>query len=595
MNTGTDRANTRINRFSFARTLLILADVLVALAIFIFAPASGAAANGPTALMNSGGPGAQSAKFHSDAGFLAKAHPKYLIQKFLRGLADPAIVTQSGPLKGTSIFGVQGYLGIPYAAPPVGTLRWMPPQPYGRWHGVFEANNFGNFCTQPDGAGGTFGDEDCLTLNVFRPDIKKDSLKNLPFPVMVWIHGGGLVTGGSPTFDPSPLVLQGNVIVVTLNYRLGYLGFFANSAIDSEHHLKANYGLMDQQLALKWVRRNIGAFGGDPRRVTIFGESAGAQSVYGNLASPAADGLFQGAIAESGAYFEFQDYYDYIVPLATGEAVGTIFVPSGNQIALFVGCGGTSNTAACLRAVPASTLALTQPETIYLFADGTVLPQTPSDAFASGQFNRVPVISGGNHDEYRIFVAGQYDFQGNPILTSAEYDAAISALWGPSTPLIEPSYPFAAYPSGGVALGASGTDGVFACPERSSVRSLSQYVTTFAYEFNDENAPDLFDPIQLATFPLGAYHFSEVQYLFDLDERFTGTNPFTSDQQQLSNTMIGYWTQFATTGNPNYDGAPLWAPYSSGSDVFQSLVPPTPMPEATFATDHQCSTLWGPF
>jgi para-nitrobenzyl esterase len=593
MNTGREKHSSRIVRFSLALEHLIVTAALAALAVFIFAPAS--AANVPTALVNIGGAGPQSAKFHYDAGFMAKARPKFLSEKFLRGLTDPAIVTESGPLKGTSIFGVLAYLGIPYAAPPVGTLRWMPPRPYGKWHGVFQANNFGNFCTQPDGAGGTFGDEDCLTLNVFTPDIKKNSLKNWPLPVMVWIHGGGLVTGGSPTFDPSPLVLQGNVIVVTLNYRLGYLGFFAHSAIDSENHLNGNYGLMDQQLALRWVQKNIAAFGGDPRRVTIFGESAGAQSVYGNLVSPTAEGLFRGAIAESGAYLEFQDYYDYIIPTAVGETLGTPLVPSGDQIASFVGCSGASDTAACLRAVSASALALTEPGTIYLFVDGTVLPETPTEAFASGEFNRVPVISGGNHDEERIFVAGQYDFQGNPILTSAEYDAALAAVWGASTPAIEPSYPYAAYPNGGLALSASETDGIFACPERSAVRLLSQYITTYAYEFNDENAPDLFDPIQLATFPLGAYHFSEVQYLFDLDERFTGTNPFTADQQQLSNTMIGYWTHFASTGSPNYHGAPAWAPYNSGSDVFQSLVPPTPMPEATFATDHQCSTLWGPF
>jgi len=543
--------------------------------------------------MISGVAGAQSARFHHDAHLMAKARVHHGKEGCALGPSDAAIVTENGPLKGTSIFGVLGYLGIPYAEPPIGNLRWMPPRPYGRWHGVFDASNLGNYCIQPDGAGGTFGNEDCLTLNVFTPDLRKNSQKKSPLPVMVWIHGGGLVTGGSPTYDPSPLVLQGNVIVVTINYRLGYLGFFAHAAIDSEHHLKGNYGLMDQQLALQWVRRNIDAFGGDPHRVTIFGESAGAQSVYSNLASPTADGLFEGAIAESGAYAEFQSYFDDIVPLATGETAGTALVPSGDTIASLVGCSGSSNTASCLRAVPAPSLALAEPGTIYPFVDGIVLPQTPTAAFASGEFHQVPIISGGNHDEWRIFVADQYDFQGNPILTSADYDAAFAALYGSSA--LEVFYPYAAYPSGGVALGTSGTDGIFACAERSAVQLLSQYVTTYAYEFNDENAPDLFDPVFLASFPLGAYHFSEVQYLFDLDVRFTGTNPFTADQQQLSNAMIGYWTHFAATGNPNHSGAPVWGPYSGSSDVFESLVPPTPMPEATFAADHQCSTLWGPF
>ena len=208
--------------------------------------------------------------------------------------AGSPVITEDGPVRGTSVFGVLEYLGIPYAAPPVGKLRWMPPQPHGMWSGVFDANTFGNFCTQPNGPGGTVGAEDCLTLNVFTP-----AQIRAPLPVMVWIHGGGLVTGGSFLYDPSPLVTQGNLIVVTINYRLGYLGFFAHPAIDAEGHLNGDYGLMDQQFALQWVQRNIAAFGGNPDRVTVSGESAGGQSVYSNLASPTAKGLFQRAIAES--------------------------------------------------------------------------------------------------------------------------------------------------------------------------------------------------------------------------------------------------------------------------------------------------------
>jgi len=239
---------------------------------------------------------------------------------------------------------------------------------------------------------------------------------------MVWIHGGGLVTGGSLIYDSSPLVLRGNLIVVTINYRLGYLGFFAHHAIDGEGHLNGNYGLMDQQFALQWVQRNIAAFGGDPNRVTIFGESAGGHSVYSNLASLTAAGLFQGAIAESGAYGEFQDYFHNIAPLLQGET-------SGAAIAAAVGC--SSQTADCLRSVPASTLALQEPGTVYPFIDGTVLTQSPSDSFASGSFNQVPVISGGNHDEDRIFVAQQYDFAGNPLVTEADYDNAVIAAYPP--------------------------------------------------------------------------------------------------------------------------------------------------------------------
>jgi para-nitrobenzyl esterase len=406
----------------------------------------------------------------------------------------PFAYTGSGLVIGSTTDGVNEFLGIPYAAPPVGARRWIPPKPYGFFPGFFlQATKFGSKCTQPGG----IGSENCLFLNVYTPqnqpaeDLLEDNGRGLP--VMVWIHGGGLRRGSSDPYDPTRLVKKG-VIVVTINYRLGYLGFFAQSAIDAEGHLNGNYGLMDQQFALKWVRDNITGFGGDPDRVTIFGESGGGQSVYSQLASPLAAGLFRGAIAESGSYLNFQDYFNFIVTLAIAETTGSRGVPSGNAISTSVGC--TSQTASCLRAVPASTLVAVEPSTLYPFVDGTLLTQTISAAFASGQFNRVPVISGTNHDEWRYFVALQYDFTGNPILTSAEYNTAVTALWGP---VLQPHvlflYPFASYPSGGEALGASGTDGIFSCPARKADQSLSNFVTTYAYEFNDENAPRLNLPL----------------------------------------------------------------------------------------------------
>jgi para-nitrobenzyl esterase len=381
------------------------------------------------------------------------------------------------------------------------------------------------------------------------------------------------------------LVLKGKVIVVTINYRLGLLGFFAHPAIDAEGHLNGNYGFMDQQFALNWVKSNIAKFVGDPNRVTIFGESAGGQSIYANLASPTAAGLFQRAIAESGAYTEFQDYWDFIVPLATAETAGT-------SIAASLGCPG--QTAACLRALAASTVISRNPATAYPFVDGTILTETPTAAFTGGNFNKVPVISGGTHDEWRIFVAAQYDFAGHPLVTLADYNAAVLALWLPLlSPSVETTYPFASYPSAGVALGASGTDGIFACPERNSVKLLSQFVTTYAYEFNDENAPDIFVPA--ASFPLGAYHAAELQYLFDFNLRASGSDPFTLGQRQLSDAMISYWTTFAATGDPNSPSQPAWSPYSSVSDEFQSLAPPTPAVESSFDVDHKCSSFWNTF
>ncbi len=502
----------------------------------------------------------------------------------------PIALTESGVVIGSRVDGVNEFLGIPFAAPPVGTRRWRPPSSYGLFpRFILQATQFGSACTQASG-----GSENCLFLNVYSPPLNIDDGGGHGLPVMVWIHGGGLVNGSSDPFDPTRLVKKG-VIVVTINYRLGYLGFFAQSAIDAEGHLNGNYGLMDQQFALKWVRRNIAGFGGDPHRVTIFGESAGGQSVYAQLASPLAAGLFGGAIAESGSYSEFQDYFSKIITLAEEETTGSGDVPSGAAIADSVGC--TSQTASCLRAVPAATMVAGEPFPVYPFVDGTLLTQTISAAFASGEFNQVPVISGTNHDEYRVFVAQDYDFVGNPITTSAEYDAAVAGLWGSTLgPPVLALYPFASYPFGGEALGASGTDGIFSCPARNADQLLSKFVTTYAYEFNDENAP----PPQsafggLLTFPLGAYHTSELPYLFKGYDVFGLPVALSPKQMRLSNAMISYWTQFAKTGDPNSSGEPVWSPYSASTDQVQSLIPPTPVVESNFATDHQCSTFWDTF
>ena len=239
-------------------------------------------------------------------------------------LPTPPVVTDSGPVRGTVNGNVAEFLGIPYAAPPVGNLRWMPPQRYGRWKGVRDAFSFGNVCTQ-----GGRGSENCLFLNVYVPNFKKNANKHSAMPVMFWIHGGGLTGGAGSDYDPTPLLAPGNVIVVTINYRLGYLGFFAQTALDSEGHDAGNYGLMDQQFAMQWVQHNIAVFGGDPSNVTIFGESAGGHSVYCNLASPTAAGLFSRAIAESGSYLIFDPFIQPIVTLPVGETTGSSLVPVG--------------------------------------------------------------------------------------------------------------------------------------------------------------------------------------------------------------------------------------------------------------------------
>ena len=518
-----------------------------------------------------------------------------------------AIWTESGPLEGVVTAQVNSYLGIPYAAPPVGSLRWMPPRPFGRWPGVFSATQVGHECPQ---LSVTFpqtvvGDENCLFLNIYTPNVEenpdrddghanehRDHNRHHGFAVMVWIHGGGLTQGAGSDFDPTPLVKGGGVIVVTINYRLGLLGFLAHPALDSEGHLAGNYGLMDQQFALGWVRRNIAAFGGNPHRVTIFGESAGGLSVYSQLASPLAAGLFRRAIAQSGAYASFADYLDRIIPIAIAETAGGPGVDPGTTVADRLGC--TSQTAACLRGVTvtAATVVGLRPRAIFPFIDGTLLTQTLRGAFASGSFNRVPVITGTNHDEYRYFVARNYDLNpGVGPLNNADYTTAVDAVFG-ATPWLPPlvllEYPLPSSPppppadAASLALGAAGTDGTFGCTARHAMQDLAHYVTTYAYEFNDEHAPA---PAGVS-FPMGAYHGADVQYLFN---RNGVPAVFTPDQQQLSQVMISYWTQFAKTGDPNSPGHPVWAPYLPATDERLSFLPPEPVVESGFATDHLCA------
>src|ERR1700733_5017563 len=307
---------------------------------------------------------------------------------------NPLAFTFDGPVRGTvSAAGVREFLGIPYAAAPVGNLRWRPPVPHAPWFQTLNATQFANHCPQPASPFGIESTtEDCLFLNVFTEDTS--DFRQLR-PVMVWIHGGALVTGESNDYDPTVMVQDG-VIVVTINYRLGALGFLAHPALASDPSSAGDYGLMDQQLAMRWVRDNIVFFGGDPFNITIFGESAGGLSVFSQLTSPSAANLFQKAIIESGAYNLSTQ------TLATAEAAGATFATA-------TGCG--SQTAACLRALPVpAILASENPAGYTPNIDGDFLPLSLNAALATGQFNRVPVIHGSNHDEWRLFTAIDFDF-----------------------------------------------------------------------------------------------------------------------------------------------------------------------------------------
>jgi para-nitrobenzyl esterase len=404
---------------------------------------------------------------------------------------------------------------------------------------------------------------------------------------MVWIHGGALVVGESDDYDPTKLVDQ-DVVVVTTNYRLGILGYLAHPALTTEQGgASGNYGFLDQQAALDWVQRNIKHFGGNPDKVTIFGESAGGLSVHTQLASPLAAGLFDRAIIESGAY--------QLNTATHGAAEGR-----GSSFATRAGCSTAADVATCLRALPVATLladsgagAIAAPN-----VDGKVLTQSIGTALQSGQFNQVPVMEGSNHDEWRLFVAFNFELPTGVATDNTNYAARINASFGglPLAGFITPHYPTANYPSPSIALGAAGTDGIFACNSRTSIRRMAKFVPVFAYEFNDQNAPQLFlPPDTVSGMPYGAAHASEIQYIFNLRPAVTNPPALDAHQKRLSRDMVSYWAHFARFGNPNSFHTPFWPQYDLTADQFQSLIPPQPTTEATFAADHQCVSFWGVF
>src|SRR5215831_2741610 len=482
----------------------------------------------------------------------------------------PVAGTASGAVRGLANGAVDEFLGIPYAAPPVGALRWQPPQPAASWSGVRDATQFAPHCPQlatPFGQAST--SEDCLYLNVFTPSHQHAGAQ---FPVMVWMHGGALVTGESNDYDPTALADDGTT-VVTINYRLGALGFLAHPALADANGQSGDYGLMDQQAALRWVQRNIASFGGNPHDVTVFGESAGGLSTLSQVASPQARGLFERAIVESGSYNLTQ------ATLASAESAGEAFAAKA-------GCA--SQTAACLRSLPVSVILANQDAAGYTpNINSEVLPASLGAAFATGNFSRVPIINGTNGDEWRLFVALS-ELEGNPV-TASNYQSMISSTLGVPpvvAAIIAAEYPLTAFPSPSIALGAVGTDAIFACPALTIDQSVSRFVPTFAYEFNDENAPENFLPP--VSFPYGAAHASEIQYLFDLPTvAFPGT--LSAQQQQLAAIMKGYWTDLAKRGFPSSSGTPFWPPFNGLTQKMQSLAPPAPQTETNFASTHNCA------
>jgi para-nitrobenzyl esterase len=487
------------------------------------------------------------------------------------GSSSPVVRTGGGLVRGAGGAGVDSFLGLPYAAPPTGNLRWRAPQPAAAWTGVRDATTFGPSCPQapsPFAPPGQFS-EDCLYLNVYTPAARSSFGGR---PVLVWIHGGGLEQDGARDYDGTKLAADG-VVVVTINYRLGALGFLAHPALAS-HGAAGNYGLMDQQAALRWVQRNIARFGGDPGNVTIAGQSAGGLSVLAQMVSPGARGPFQRAIVQSGTFALNQR------PLAVAEAAGETFATA-------VGCADQS--AACLRSAPVSDLVANFGVEIPGVVDGAVLTQPIGTALARGQFARVPVINGITHDEELLFVDGLKltVSQGTNIPlaapldgSEATYEADIAQALGVSparAAAIAAVYPLSANPTRpDEVFGLAVSDASFACPALQVDRqTAARGVPTYAYQFNDDAAPG---------FGLGqATHGAELPYLFDLPNSPVVLN---ADQQALAASMRTDWASFAGTGNPSSRALP-W-PSFNGTRVL-SLVPLQSQVTTDFATAHHCS------
>jgi len=468
--------------------------------------------------------------------------------------------TPSGQLQGYVDQEVEHYLGVPYAQPPLGDLRWLPPQPVRPWEGTLPANRNGKICTQFSPITGSLvGSEDCLYVNVWAPANKSAR----PLPVMVWIHGGGFIIGqGSYTKeDGQRLAARQNVVVVSVNYRLGIFGFLAHPALTAEdpaHPGSGNYGIQDQTQALRWVRDNISAFGGDPDNVTIFGQSAGGISVCAQMVSPAASGLFHRAAIQSGPC---------VSPMSSLTAVSKL----GQQAQADLGCSAAKDPLACMRSRTTEEVAGTLPPdpTLgfgegYTFwwptHDGVVLPLQFMDAFESGQFNRVPVINGATLNEASLLIWMSHNMRFKP-LQETQYAERLEYLMG-SSQLAEKvidRYPLDHYASPFEALTESFSDGFFNCPARRQSLALSRHVPTWSYQFDYQNAP-FFIPWA----DLKAFHSAELQYVLGRPMSFTRAN-FKEQENGLADSIMTYWGQFARTGDPNGAGQAIWPAYD-GSD-----------------------------
>ncbi|PZX17219.1 para-nitrobenzyl esterase [Breznakibacter xylanolyticus] len=456
------------------------------------------------------------------------------------------------------------YKGIPFAAPPVGDLRWKAPQPLKAWEGVKQTIDFAPASMQ-GGQPASGRSEDCLYLNVWTP--AKSAKEKLP--VMVWIYGGGFSFGSTsdPVHNGEHLARKG-VVLVSIAYRVGQLGFLAHPELSAEsaEGISGNYGLLDQIAALKWVRNNIAAFGGDPNRVTIFGESAGAISVSMLCASPLAKGLFHGAISQSGGSFGPTRSTTY-----PGENMKTLKQAEDDGVAYLKGFGLTS--IADLRKVEAEKL-IPQGWTMpggWPIVDGVVIPDDQHLLYQAGRYNDVPVLFGYNSDEGLSFPAGR---------TPSEYIENVKKRFGPYADSLLLAYPVGEKEVGRTARNLM-RDAAFGWHTWSWARLQSQTGTSKVYYYYFDQHPQY--PDNSSQSDHGTPHGVDVPYVF---KHISDDQPFMSSKTdvQISDIMANYWTNFAKTGDPNGSGLTSWPTFTENNSNVMYLGPGAsvgPVPDET--------------
>jgi para-nitrobenzyl esterase len=474
-----------------------------------------------------------------------------------------------GLLEGTtgSLPGIRAFLGIPYAAPPVGPLRWKAPEPVAKWTGVRKADQFGNRCIQTN----PFPDmifqspaesEDCLYLSVYTP--AKSASERLP--VMVWVHGGGYLSGAGDEkrHDGSVLASKG-VIVVTINYRLGALGFLAHSELTAEspHKASGNYALLDQVAALRWVQDNIAAFGGDRAKVTIFGESAGSFAVSGMIATPLARGLFARAIGESGAQFTAPGGSLAALTLAQAEKRGSEFAASAGAKSL-----------ADLRALPAAafkksgqgTPAMNSPT-----VDGYVFPEDPWDIYAQGKQSHVPLLAGWNSAEMKMAA----------VHTADALEAALRKQFPGNEEAALKAYPAGDAQQTRLSAVALASDNFIAYSTWKwiEMQAATGKAPVYRYLFDHIIPTATGDPP--ADDP-GAAHATDIEFVFStLDSKKLA---WRDSDRRVAEIVTSYWTNFAKTGNPNGPGLAEWPPYDAkGRQILRLDANPKAEPETNRA------------